>query len=277
MLCRFSPAATGRPPSRSDPHMARDIVRDGRLLEPEHLVRGERARRPDRLVRAPAHVGVDHQRDVRTEQLAHRGDPCCVLRQALAADLHLDCPEALHEVVLGLAQQLVEREAKIDAAGVSRHLRVVAAEQAPERQAPAPGHQVPERGVERRDRMDRKPAAPDVVDRPPELLPERFDPGLVAAPRAAARGRARSAAGWPRRRRRPCKCSPGLGAIRVAQAHRDQLERRHRAVGRIRQRRGQRDPKMVRPHRCDRHARNLPCPVPAGSAIARSAAPAHGR
>ncbi len=105
-----------------DPDVALDVVRNGRLLEPGDLMRGQRARCADRHVRAPAHVGIDHQREVGPEQLAHRADPLDVLGQTLAADLHLDRPETLGEVVLGLAEQLIERELQIDAAGIGGHL-----------------------------------------------------------------------------------------------------------------------------------------------------------
>ena len=60
--------------------------------------------------------------------------PLDVLGELGPADLHLDGAEALGEIAVGLAQELVERQVEVDAAGVAGHLRVVAAEQAPERQ-----------------------------------------------------------------------------------------------------------------------------------------------
>src|SRR2546421_12813713 len=55
--------------------MAFDIVGDGRLFKPVDGKLGKPARGSDCLVNAPAHVGVDHQRKVVAEMIAHRSDP----------------------------------------------------------------------------------------------------------------------------------------------------------------------------------------------------------
>ena len=105
--------------------------------------------------------------------LAHGGDAGRVLRELRPADLHLDGAKATAEIAVGLGQEGVEREVEIDAAGIAGDARVVAAEQLPQGQAGAPGLQVPERHVEGREGEDvgHRPA---IVQRPPELLPERL-------------------------------------------------------------------------------------------------------
>src|SRR2546421_12092225 len=55
--------------------MAFDIIGDGRLFKPVDGKLGKPARGSDCLVNAPAHVGVDHQRKVVAEMIAHRSDP----------------------------------------------------------------------------------------------------------------------------------------------------------------------------------------------------------
>jgi hypothetical protein len=46
------------------------------------IVGGEPARGSDRLVNAPAHIGVDHQKKVGGEMIAHRSDPLEILRKS---------------------------------------------------------------------------------------------------------------------------------------------------------------------------------------------------
>ena len=148
----------------------------------------------DRLVGRPAHVGVDHQGSVGTEPLAHGADPLDVLAKPRAAHLHLDRPEALGEVLLGLAEEPIQREQEVDPARVRLDPRMVAAEELPEREPASPGAEVPERDVHRRDREGGEAAPPDVVAAPPHPLPEGLDPlGVLADeqrprdPRASAR------------------------------------------------------------------------------------------
>ena len=116
---KFSPVATGTPPSRTTrtwPATSSGMI--GSSSQPM-VVGRERPRGADRLVGGPLHVGVDHQRKVGAEEVAHRRDPLDILREALATDLHLDRAEALGEVVLGLPQQPVERIVEVDAAGIA--------------------------------------------------------------------------------------------------------------------------------------------------------------
>ena len=67
----------------------------------------------------------------------HGFDAFDVLREPLAADLHLDGAESFGEIILGLPQQLVEGEIEIDTAGVAWHSRIKSAEKIPKRQARA--------------------------------------------------------------------------------------------------------------------------------------------
>src|SRR6202030_3680736 len=101
-----------------NPPMAFDIVRDGRLFKPVDGELRKPARGTDRLVDAPAHIGVDHKRKVGAEMIAHRSDPLKILRKARPAYLHLDRAESSFEVIVGLTQQLIQRKIEIDATSV---------------------------------------------------------------------------------------------------------------------------------------------------------------
>ena len=59
---------------------------------------------------------------------AHRLHARDVGREIRAADLHLDGAKALGDVVLGLLQKRLDGEVEVDAAGVTRHAGVEAAE-----------------------------------------------------------------------------------------------------------------------------------------------------
>ena len=95
---------------------------------------------------------------------------------ARAAHLHLDRPEALGQVLLGLAEEPVQREQEVDSPGVRRDSGIVAAEDLPEREPAPPRAKVPERRVRRRHRERRETAPPHVVRAPPHPLPEGLDP-----------------------------------------------------------------------------------------------------
>ena len=197
----------GQPAVPQDPHVPGNVVRDRRLLQPEDVVRAERAGGADRLVGRPAHVRVDHERHVGPETLPHRADALDVLAEAWAAHLHLDRAEASAEVLLGLAEEPIERELEVDAAGVGLDPRMVAPEELPEREP---------RGA----RGDPRARCPPPRSRRPRgrRVPRSGSPTTSAArgPRSArrpgrgavARGR-RGAPGSPRPRRRPCRCSRG--------------------------------------------------------------------
>src|SRR5437016_9181029 len=128
--------------------MATRVIGYGRFLEPAEIERLESAGGADRLVDAPFHVGIDHQRKAFAEVLAHGADALDVFGQVLAADLHFDGAKSLAEIVVGLAEQIVERQVEIDAAGIAGYARIIAAEELPERQVGAPRLEVPERHVE---------------------------------------------------------------------------------------------------------------------------------
>ena len=176
-----------------------------------------------------------------------------ILGQAIAPDLHLDRAEALWRG----CPRSGAAAARAGTAGRCRRRRPARAargRRAGARAAfPTLREQVPERGVDRRDRVHREPAAADVVERPPHLLPQRLDPGLVAArqqrrevaPDQVVHGTAAGAHG--------IGVAQPLDAVPVAQPHRDQLERRHHAMGRIRHRHRQRHPIVVRLDARDRH------------------------
>ena len=100
-MTRFSqcsPVAT--PIGRNGPRnrrMAEHVVRTRRLFDPQRL-NGARSRtRVDGLVDVPSLVGVDHQRAIRPDLLAHERDAARVVRRAIAADLDLEMRPALGE------------------------------------------------------------------------------------------------------------------------------------------------------------------------------------
>jgi hypothetical protein len=235
------PRRDGHPALAHDADVARHVVRDRGLLEPDQVLIAERPRRADGLVDAPPHVGIRHQGDIRAEMRAHGTDPLDVLPKRGPAHLHLDGPEPAGQVVVGLAQQAVERQLEIDAAGIAGHARIESPQDAPERCPLPPRAQIPQRDIHRRDGESLGPAAAAVVQRPPHELPERLDVlGL--------------AAGEPRgqiaRQQRPYRGAAGahrvgvahaLGAVGVAHARGDQLEALDDPVGRVGERDRQRD------------------------------------
>ena len=215
--------------------MALDVIGDGRLFEPTDVVLGQGPRRADRLLDTPAHVGIDQQRYIRPQQLAHRRDPLEILAEPWPANLHLDRLKTLGEIVFGLLQQLVEGELQIDTTGIGRDVGIMAAQEAPERHAVAPCRQIPKRGVDGGDREGGEPAAPDEVQMPPHPLPQRFDPIRLLAKQerlqiALDQVLDRAAAGTD-----GVGIAEPLRAVVGAQANGDQLEMGHLAMGRIRQ------------------------------------------
>ena len=112
--------------------------------------------------------------------IAHRLHARDVGGEIRAADLHLDGAKALGEIVVGLLEQRLDGKIEIDAAGITGHAGVEAAEQTEQRQTGAPRLQVPQRDIERRQRQHRWPAAPAVVQGPPDVMPDRL--GVVGFP-----------------------------------------------------------------------------------------------
>ena len=87
----------------------------------------------------------------------------------------------LREIVVRLAQELVEGQFEIDAARVAGHAGIVAAEGLPEREVGALRLEVPQGHVEGRERQDGRAAAAAVMEGPPGLVPEALDlVGLLA-------------------------------------------------------------------------------------------------
>ena len=64
-----------------DADVARHVVGARRLFQPHRIQLAQRARGPDRLVDAPAHVGVHHQWELRAEVRAHGPHALDVLPQ----------------------------------------------------------------------------------------------------------------------------------------------------------------------------------------------------
>ena len=187
--------------------MAGNVVGNDRLFEPGEVVGLQRARGADGFLDRPFHVGVGHQRKAVAEMFSHRLHARDVGGEIRAAHLHLDGAKALGEIVVGLPEQRLDGKIEVDAAGITGHAGVEAAEQAKQRQIGAPRLQVPQRDVERRERQHRRSAASAVMQ-----VPTRRD---ARSPRCrrprGPRSVPGSRAGECRRSRRHCgrrcKCS----------------------------------------------------------------------
>ena len=118
---------------------------------------------------------------VRADFLAHRPDPLDVLSQRFLADPHLDGMKAAVHQLPVLFDQFGNGKVEIDAAGIGVHVRVMAAQQAPQGNAELAGLQVPQGDVDGRDGKTRRAAASGVVHVPPHALPQRLDEVGVAA------------------------------------------------------------------------------------------------
>ena len=164
-----------QPAFAKHPRVAGRVVGHDGLLEPQGLEGLQRAGRPDRLVDAPLHVGVDHQRKVGAEVPAHGPHALDVLGQPIPAHLHLDRPEAAGEVALGLRDQRADVELQVDAARVAGNRRIESAEQVPEREPGAARLEIPQRDVGGRQREHRRAAPSAIVQRPPALVPAPRD------------------------------------------------------------------------------------------------------
>ena len=71
-------------------------------------------------------------------------------------------------------EQRLDGEIEVDAAGVTGHAGVEAAEQTKQRQIGAARLQVPQGDIERRQRQHRRSAAPAVMQAPPDVMPDRL-------------------------------------------------------------------------------------------------------
>ena len=154
---KFSPVATGSPPSRrmrAWPATSSGMV--GSSSQTRSKSRSARAR-ADRLVGDPLHVGVDHQREAVAEVLAHGARRARRPRAAARGPtLVLMARKPFARLPSVWRSRSLTEQVEVDAAGVARHLRIVAAQQAIERQVRAPRLEVPQRHVERRERQHRR-------------------------------------------------------------------------------------------------------------------------
>ena len=128
----FSPVAIGTPPSRAT--RAWPATSSGMIGSSSHTRhRVERRGRVGSPRRAPLHVGVGHQRKRVAEMPAQGGNARDIFGQHVAPDLGLDCAKSLVDVAIGLLQQRVDGQMKVDAAGITRNAIAETAEQLPQR------------------------------------------------------------------------------------------------------------------------------------------------
>jgi hypothetical protein len=109
------------------------------------------------------------------QPVAHGGHPCDVLAECRAAHFHLDRPVAALEVLGRLVEQLGQGKVEVDAAGIGADARVVASEEAPERQVGAACLEIPQGRVEGGHAEARDAAAAHPMHAPPHPLPQALD------------------------------------------------------------------------------------------------------
>ena len=156
--------------------VARVVVGVQRLLDPHEveLLHGPAHAHGGRTV--PLLVGVDHEREVLAEVLAHGGQALEVDLVIGVAHLDLDAPDAGLDRPGGVVQDLGQRGAEEAAGGVVAPDGVaVGADQLGQRQPGALGLQVPQRDVDGRDRLDRNAGAADGGARPQQLDAQAVD------------------------------------------------------------------------------------------------------
>ena len=175
-----------QPALLANPGVSLEVVRERRLLQPEHVVLREELRRAHGLLDGPRVVGVDGEHPIRPDELADGGDARDVLLQCGAPEFDFDALEALGEVGLDAAQQLRLVVGQVDPARVAPRAAVEAAEHAPQRLARALALEVPQGDVHGADGEGGDPAARDVVHVPRHRVVQPLDPPGVL-PRHAGR------------------------------------------------------------------------------------------
>ena len=142
--------------------------------------------RSARMIEIEIAVRVDEQLDVGADSLAHRAHARRILLddvmqralvappQRLVADRHLQPREALRDPMLGGGGKLRAVEESKAERRIDRHALARAAEQAPHRLAERLALDVPQRKVDRRDRMRRIAGLAAWHRLPVELFPDRL-------------------------------------------------------------------------------------------------------
>ena len=185
--------------------------------------------------------------------LAHGPHTLHVLTEPRPPDLHLDGAKAPRQIVVGLAEERVERQIEVDAARIARHPRIVTAEQPPERRCAAARLHVPQGDVHGRDRHRREATAPAVVQGPPHALPEPLDASGVGTeehgPQVVVDERGDGGAA----RSDGIGVAHALGAVAAPEPDGDQLEARHGPVRAVGQDGGERNRVVVGLYRRDGH------------------------
>ena len=157
-LVSISPVAIGVSSAAASAAWPSRVVGVERLLDPDQVELLQRPADAQRGRPVPLLVGVHHERHAVAQVLAHRARPA---RRSIArvrlADLDLDAADAAVERRRGVLQHLLDRRVQEAAGGVvAAHRVAVGAEQLGQRQARALGLQVPQRDVDRGDRLGRR-------------------------------------------------------------------------------------------------------------------------
>src|SRR5262245_16771747 len=171
-----------------DLHVAVDVFRRYRLLEPFDVELLQAAAKPDGGRHAEAVIGIDHELDVVADCLAHREHALVVAPDGAEADLHLDRLEAVLHVALGFLDGLRHQAVhvgEIEAGRVGMDLGAEGAtDQLVDRLAARLADDVPQRDVDAADGRNRHAFRAVVLDPVVEVFPDHFRVERIAAEHA---------------------------------------------------------------------------------------------
>ena len=166
-------------------HIAGEIVRGHRLLQPVNIVFLDALAGVDRHVRGPTHIHVDHDIDVRAQRFPHAphvlhvGAPIPDMRH-----LHLDRLKTLADEMLRLGNHPVAQGAAKATAAIDRDLRAEIAPQPVQRHPRAFTHRIPQRDIEGRNRHQRDAGTARSGGGAIQIRPDRFHRRRVLAQHA---------------------------------------------------------------------------------------------
>ena len=109
--------------------MARNILRDGRLLVPVEVEALEPPPALQRLGGVPGHVRINHQVDVVAYEGADGLYPLLVLAGVRASDLHLHARQTTLQEAFRLREQRLQRLGQVHAGAVGRDLSRIGAQE----------------------------------------------------------------------------------------------------------------------------------------------------
>ena len=167
--------------------MSERVVRVERLLDPHQVELLQHAAEPQCRRPVPLLVRIHHQRYAVAEVLADRADPLEVDPRVRLPDLDLDPADAVRQRFRRALLDLLDRRVQEPTGRVVRPHRVaMRAEQLGQRQTGPLRLQIPQRDVDRRDRLRRHAGPPDRRARPEQLVVHLRDVRRILADKPAA-------------------------------------------------------------------------------------------